>query len=43
MVYKMGMAAQKRWKKLHGAERMSEIITGVVFKDGISQQLQQAA
>ena len=42
MVYKMGMAAQKRWKKLHGANRLPEIITGVVFKDGISQ-LQNAA
>ena len=44
MVYKMAMAAQKRWKKLHGANRLPEIITGVVFKDGISQQqIQHAA
>lgn len=42
MVYKMGMVAQKRWKKLAGANRLPEIITGVVFKDGISQ-LQKAA
>ena len=37
MAFKLMMSAQKKWLKLNGANRMPEIINGVVFKDGIKQ------
>ena len=42
MVYKLMMSAKKKWRKLDGKNRMSEIIRGVEFKDGLPQ-LQNAA
>ncbi len=34
MVYKLGISAQKRWRKLRGFKLLAEIIRGVQFKDG---------
>lgn len=34
MVYKLGMAAQKQWKKLRGHELIEKVIKGTKFKDG---------
>jgi len=42
MAFKLMISAQGKWQKLNGANRMPEIIQGVVFKDGI-KQLQNAA
>ncbi|EBA09094.1 putative transposase [Sagittula stellata E-37] len=42
MAFKLMMSAQKKWRKLDGANRMPEIIEGIEFKDGI-KQLQNAA
>jgi putative transposase len=42
MVYKLMMSAKKKWRKLDGKNRLSEIIRGVEFKDGLPQ-LQNAA
>lgn len=42
MAFKLMMAAQNKWRKLDGANRMPEIIEGIAFKDGI-KQLNQAA
>jgi putative transposase len=36
MVFKLMQAAEKKWRRLTGAQRMAEIITGVKFKDGIA-------
>ena len=42
MVFKLMMTAQKKWLKLNGAHRMTEIINGVEFKDGMKQTNQAA-
>ena len=42
MAFKLMMSAQKKWRKLDGANRMPEIIQGIEFRDGI-RQLQAAA
>jgi putative transposase len=34
MVYKLGMSAQKRWRRLRGFERLADVITGVKFING---------
>jgi putative transposase len=34
-IYKLGMAAQKSWRRLRGFEHLAKIIAGVQFKDGI--------
>jgi len=34
MVYKLGLSAQKRWRKLRGFNLLAEVIRGVKFKDG---------
>jgi len=35
MVFKLAQSAEKRWRKLKGYELLGEVITGVIFKDGI--------
>jgi len=35
MVFKPAQSAEKRWRKLKGYELPGEVITGVIFKDGI--------
>jgi len=42
MAFKLMMSAQGKWQKLNGANRMSEVIKGIEFKDGI-KQIQNAA
>ena len=42
MAFKLMMSARTKWRKLDGANRMTEIIEGVEFKDGI-KQLQNSA
>ena len=42
MAFKLMMTAQKKWLKLNGAHRMTEIINGVEFKDGMKQTNQAA-
>ncbi len=34
MMFKMGMCAEDRWRKLRGLEQLAKVITGVKFKDG---------
>jgi len=34
MVYKLGLSAQKKWRKLRGFKLLAEVIRGVQFKDG---------
>ena len=34
-VPKLAQSAEKRWRKLKGYELLGEVITGVIFKDGI--------
>ena len=44
MVYKLGLEAQKCWRRLNGAEKIAKLITGTRFVDGVEvTQNQQAA
>ncbi|WP_425098683.1 IS256 family transposase [Tropicibacter sp. S64] len=42
MAFRLMMAAQKKWRKLDGRNRLPEVISGVEFRDGI-RHLQAAA
>ena len=42
MAFKLMIAAQGKWRKLDGRNRLPEIIQGVEFRDGL-RQLQNAA
>jgi putative transposase len=35
MVFKLCLSAEKRWRRLNGAEQMTAIISGVKFEDGV--------
>jgi putative transposase len=35
MVYKLGLEAQKCWRRLNGAEKIAKVITGTRFVDGL--------
>ena len=35
MMFKLGMCAEKKWRKLRGFNDLGKVITGVKFKDGI--------
>jgi putative transposase len=44
MVYKLGLEAQKTWRRLNGAEKLTEVISGTRFVDGVEvSENQQAA
>ena len=42
MVFKLGMEAQKHWRRLNGPELVAKVIIGVKFVDG-EEQIEQAA
>jgi len=35
MMFKLGMCAEKKWRKLRGFNDLAKMVTGVQFKDGI--------
>lgn len=37
MIFKLGMCAEQRWKRLRGFDYLAKVIAGVQFKDGIEQ------
>ena len=41
MVYKLGMSAQTRWRKLRGFNRLADVIRGVKFQDGVQLDAEQ--
>ena len=43
MVFKLTMSAEQRWLKLRGAERNTEVVQGVKFKNGVREQPNQMA
>ena len=43
MVFKLTTSAEQRWLTLRGAERITQVIQGVKFKDGVREQPQQIA
>ena len=38
MVLQLVQSAEKRWRKLNGHERISDVIAGIVFIDGEKQR-----
>ena len=38
MVYKLGLSAEKGWRKLRGFRRLADVINGVKFIDRIDQE-----
>src|ERR1700730_1873398 len=42
MVFKLGLEAQKHWRRLNGPELVAKVVTGVKFVDG-EEATQQAA
>ena len=43
MVFKLTMSAEQRWLKLRGAERITDVVQGVKFKNGVREQPKQMA
>jgi len=35
MMFKLGMCAEKKWRRLRGFDYLAKVITGIEFKDGI--------
>ena len=35
MMFKLGICAEKNWRRLHGFDYLTKVITGVKFKDGV--------
>lgn len=38
MVFKLGLEAEKKWRRLNGARLIAKVITGVRFKDGVVEE-----
>jgi hypothetical protein len=38
MIFKLGMSAEKNWRRLRGFEWLATVISGVKFRDGIEVQ-----
>lgn len=38
MVFKLAVVAEQRWRRLKGAERLGEVLGGVVFRDGVNEE-----
>ena len=46
MIFKLGLCAEKKWRKIRGFKHLATILEGRTFKDGIldeSDQKQDAA
>jgi putative transposase len=39
MAYKLGLSAEKGWRKLSGFRRLADVINGVKFIDGIDEEI----
>jgi len=35
MIYKLGLCAGRRWRRLHGIESRAQIVDAVKFRDGV--------
>jgi hypothetical protein len=42
MRYQLGLEAEKSWRRMTGHERIAEVISGVVFVDGVRQEARSA-
>ena len=37
MMFKLGLCAEKKWRRLRGFDYLGKVITGTKFKDGVEQ------
>ena len=35
MMFKLGMCAEKKWRRLRGFDYLAKVMTGIEFRDGI--------
>jgi len=35
MLYKLGMSAERRWRRIRGFNNLAKVVEGVKFKDGV--------
>jgi putative transposase len=38
MVYKLGLSAEKGWRKLRGFRRLADVINGIKFIHGVDEE-----
>ncbi len=38
MIFKLGMSAERNWRRLRGFESLAKVIRGTKFRDGIEMQ-----
>jgi putative transposase len=43
MVFMLVKSAERRWRKLNGVPRLAQVIEGVVFKDGVQEDVEKVA
>jgi transposase-like protein len=43
MVFKLAIVAEQRWRRLKGSERVGEVLRGVIFRDGVNEEVQERA
>ncbi|EQD76034.1 transposase mutator type [mine drainage metagenome] len=43
MVFKLAITAQQRWRRLKGSERLGEILSGIIFRNGVREEEERAA
>lgn len=41
LVYRLGLSAQKRWRRLRGFKHLAEVIEGVIFVDGVRADIEK--
>ena len=40
MIYKLGLSAEKSWRRLRGFEWLAKVVEGVQFRDGIEVKME---
>ena len=43
MIFKLGQAAEKGWRRLRGFNDLEKVITGIKFKDGVEENIDREA
>lgn len=43
MVFMLVKSAERHWRKLNGIPRLAQVIEGVVFKDGVREDVEKIA
>lgn len=43
LVFKPVKSAERHWRKLNGVPRLAQVIEGVVFKDGVQEDVEKVA